>query len=123
MRSQPRPVAGRRTDVTTTRVTSTIDVGCMAMDEPLRPDDARRLIGNILRTGSVFLGRHAKKAMADDNLIQQDCLDVLRGGVVDPGELERGAWRYRVRTKNVTVVVAFNSEAELAVVTVWRNKA
>ncbi|MFN8176359.1 MAG: hypothetical protein U0167_00350 [bacterium] len=59
--------------------------------------------------------------MADDDLAEQECLNVLRGGVVDPGELERGTWRYRVRTKEATVVVAFNSDMELAMVTVWSN--
>jgi hypothetical protein len=50
-----------------------------------------------------------------------DCTTVLRGGVVEPGELERGSWRYRVKTNTMCVVVAFRSEMELVVVTAWRS--
>jgi hypothetical protein len=51
-----------------------------------------------------------------------DAVNVLRGGVVEPAEEERGTWRYRVRTANMTVVVAFRSKLDLVVVTAWRNK-
>ena len=49
-----------------------------------------------------------------------DAVNALRGGIVDPGELERGTWRYRVRTARLVVVVAFRSETDLVVVTGWR---
>jgi hypothetical protein len=39
---------------------------------------------------------------------------------VEPGEIERGTWRYRVRERDVCVVVAFRSEARLVIVTAWR---
>jgi hypothetical protein len=45
---------------------------------------------------------------------------VLCGGVVQPPELERGTWRYRVLTNRICVVVAFRSDDELVVVTAWR---
>jgi hypothetical protein len=35
-------------------------------------------------------------------------------------EYENREWRYRVRTNRIAVVVAFDSEEELTVVTVWR---
>ena len=51
-----------------------------------------------------------------------DAINVLRGGIVEPGEFENGSWRYRVRTQRMYVVVAFRSETELRVVTAWRLK-
>jgi hypothetical protein len=88
--------------------------------EPLSPPEARRLIRDIIENGSVSFSRHAEDEMAKDNLTMVDATNVLRGGVVDPGEFENGSWRYRVRTVNIAVIVAFRSDAELRVVTAWR---
>ena len=90
------------------------------MDEPLSRADARRLIREIIADGTVYFSNHARDEMANDNLAEIDCVNVLRGGVVDEGEWENGSWRYRVRTQRITVVVAFGSELELVVVTAWR---
>jgi hypothetical protein len=49
-----------------------------------------------------------------------DCVNILRGGVVRPAELERGTWRYRVETARMAVVVAFRSRDTLVIVTAWR---
>jgi hypothetical protein len=81
----------------------------MMFEEPLSPHEARRLIRDILENGSVALA--------------VDVTNVLRGGVVEPGELENGTWRYRVRTARIAVVTAFRSELELRVVTAWRFKS
>ena len=35
-------------------------------------------------------------------------------------EYEKREWRYRVQTNRIAVIVAFDSETELTVVTVWR---
>jgi hypothetical protein len=88
--------------------------------EPLASPEARRLVREIINSGSIALSRHAEQEMAKDNLTMVDVTNVLRGGVVDPAELENGSWRYRVRTARIAVVVAFRSEAELRVVTAWR---
>ena len=58
--------------------------------------------------------------MEADDLKAGDCLNVLRGGWVEPAELEAGTWRYRVATQRIVVVVAFRSETVLVVVTAWR---
>lgn len=91
------------------------------MKEPLAPGDARRLIQRILQHGTFTFSGHAGKELAKDGLTTVDGENVLRGGVVDPPDLERETWRYRVRTANITVVVVFRSETELVVVTGWRN--
>ncbi len=90
------------------------------MDEPFAPDAAKQLIRHILQAGRLTYSRHAKEEMLADRLTTVDCENVLRGGVVRPGEFEQGTRRYRVETSRVAVVVAFRSEQELVVVTAWR---
>lgn len=72
--------------------------------------------------GSVVFSRHALEEMAKDNLTAIDCTNVLRGGVAEPGEFENGSWRYRLRTNQIFVVIAFRSEGKLVIVTAWRTK-
>ncbi len=92
----------------------------MALVEPLDPAAAKRLIRQIIEAGTMSFSKHALEEMADDDLTTVDCVNVLRGGIVEPPELERGSWRYRVRTARICVVVVFRSETQLVVVTVWR---
>lgn len=89
--------------------------------EPLAPATARRVVRTILGSGSVSFSDHALAALAADDLTTVDCTSVSRGGVVEPGELVRGSWRYRVSTARMCVVVTFRSARELRVVTAWRN--
>ena len=49
----------------------------------------------------------AKEKTKNDDLTMVDCANVLRAGVVEEPEFERGTWRYRVRTQRIFVVVAF----------------
>lgn len=90
------------------------------MDEPLCPDDARRLIRAILACGGVLYSRHAEIEMSADGLGRLDCDLALRSGAVQPGEFERGTWRDRVETKRIVVVIAFRFADEIVVVTAWR---
>lgn len=83
------------------------------MTEPLEPAAAKALIRTILEAGTVTFSRHALEELGKDELTTVDAVNALRGGVVGPGELERGTWRYRVRTARLVVVIAFRSEAEL----------
>lgn len=92
----------------------------MMMREPLSPPAAKKLIRGILKDGRVNFSRHAREEMAKDKLVEIDAVNVLRGGVVEPGEWENGSWRYRVRTQRIVVVIAFRSESALVVVTAWR---
>ncbi len=92
------------------------------MDEPLAPEAAKRLIRDILASGFFTYSRHARDELLADDLTTVDCENVLRGGVVRPGELEFGTWRYRIETSRITVVIAFRSERQLVIVTAWRNR-
>lgn len=93
----------------------------MLEKEPLNADDARALIRSILKGGDVAFSRHALTELENDDMTTVDAVNVLRGGVVRPGEFENGSWRYRVQTGRMTVVVAFRSRTELIVVTAWRG--
>ena len=88
--------------------------------EPFTPTDAKARILVILASGSVSFSDHALDELGKDKMTTIDAVNVLRGGIVEPGELERGTYRYRVRTPRMYVVVAFRSESELRVVTGWR---
>ena len=90
------------------------------MLEPLSPPAARKQIRAILQNGKVNFSKHGLAEMAKDGLVEIDVVNVLRGGVVEPGEWENGSWRYRVRTSRMVAVVAFRSETALVVVTAWR---
>jgi hypothetical protein len=88
--------------------------------EPLRPAEARKLLRAILAGGEVVFTNHALDEMEQDGISQAEAIDVLRSGVVEPAEFERGSWRYRVRARRMYVVAAFRSEAVAVVVTAWR---
>ncbi len=90
--------------------------------DPLNQPDARRLIRDILAGGEVVSSRHATEEMAKDDLTLLDCVNVLRAGIVESAELDRGTWRYRVHTQRIWVVVAFRSETRLVIVTAWRSE-
>jgi hypothetical protein len=94
--------------------------------EPLSAPDAKALIRKLLDTGRVRFSGHALQEMAHDPLgpiSKVDVVNVLRGGVVDPGELRNGTWRYPVRTARLWVVVAFRGPSIVVIVTSWRNKS
>ena len=57
--------------------------------------DVKRLIREIITNGTVYYSKHARQEMANDNLSEIDCSNVMRGGVVGEGEWENGSWRYR----------------------------
>ena len=86
--------------------------------EPFSPTKAKAMIVEIVTTGGgVSFGVHALDEMAKDDLSIVDAKNVLKGGVVQPAEMEKGTWRYRVRTSRMLFVVAFRTARKLAVVT------
>ncbi len=89
---------------------------------PHDPQEAHRVMREILASGRLGFSRHAEKALADDDLTTLDFVNVIRGGVVEQPELENGSWRYRVRTNRMVAVVAFRSRREMTAVTAWRLK-
>lgn len=92
------------------------------MNEPLRPHDARRLARHILENGSTTFSPHALEELAADGKTTVDAVNVIRGGSYEEGELVNGTWRYRACTARFIVVIAFDSETELIVVTGFTRK-
>ena len=86
----------------------------------MHPAEARKLLREILVSGTLTYSGHAKREMEKDELTTQDLVNVLRGGVVEPSELEHGSWRHRVKTNRICVVVVLVSKREAVVVTAWR---
>jgi len=82
---------------------------------------AHKLLKRILRADGTSWSQHARDKMGDDDLGETDIINTLRCGVVEGGELINGSWRYRVETERVAVVIAFQTEDEAVVVTVWRR--
>jgi len=57
------------------------------------------------------------KELAKDGKTTVDATNVIRGGAYLEAEWENGAWRHRAQTQRMAVVIEFETEAELIVVT------
>lgn len=91
------------------------------LEKAYSPAQAKKIILAIIANGKVTPTTHAKQEMAADRLTIVDCINILRGGIVKPAEWENGAWRYRVQTTKICVVIEFESETEIILVTAWRE--
>jgi len=92
------------------------------VDEPLLAADARRLAKEIIEIGGVGFTKHAEDEMAKDNLASVDVINVLRGGLYAEAEWENAGWRHHVFTQRIVVVIEFESESELTIITAWRKR-
>lgn len=92
------------------------------MNEPVDARTLRQILQAALSGGEVRFSRHGLEEMAKDGLVEQDCLNVLRGGLWDGCDFERGTWRYRVRTPKIVVVVGLRAANTVVVVTAWRER-
>ncbi len=92
------------------------------MEQPLAAVDARKLAKAIIATGNVVFVTHAEQEMAKDSLTTIDVINVLRGGAYSEAEWENGAWRHQAYTQRIVVVIEFENESELTVITAWRKK-
>lgn len=87
----------------------------------LSPSDAKRVLRNAIGPGGeLAFTTHARREMEKDDLESTDVTNILRAGIVDEAEWENGAWRYRVRTPRIAVVVELRGERAAVVVTAWR---
>lgn len=69
----------------------------------------------------VLEREHARERMKQHRADEVDVLNVLRGGWCEEAEWENGAWRHRVCTQRIHVVVEIEVEDnEVIVVTVIR---
>ena len=88
--------------------------------DPISPVEAKHLIRAILDTGDVVLSKHFDDEALKDGLTVIDAESVLRGGIVREPEWENGSWRYQVETQRIRVVVCFDDETTLILVTIMR---
>ena len=88
----------------------------------MSPQRARTLIRKILKSGKVIFTSHAREELDKDDLTERDATNVLRGGIVDEPEWENGAYRYRVRTQLMEVIVEFESIDGVLVITAWKRR-
>ncbi len=63
---------------------------------------------------------HALERLKKHRISMLDVDNVLRKGRVGEAEWENGCWRYPVFSNKFHVVVQFESEEELLIVTAWR---
>lgn len=85
--------------------------------------NARVRISMIVRTGELVFTKHCKQELSKDEMTSVDVANVLRCGKIhrEPEVSEKtGAWRYRIETSRMAVIVEFSTERALVVVTAWR---
>jgi hypothetical protein len=92
------------------------------VDRPLLAAEARKLAKQIIEIGSVGFTKHAEEEMAKDKLAAVDVINVLRGGSYAEAEWENAGWRHQVFTQRIAVVIEFESDSELTVITAWRKR-
>lgn len=90
------------------------------MREPLSPGRVKAIARACLAAGKVTFSRHAESEMLADGLAMTDCMNVIRGGRVMPGEYQAGSYRYEFQTQRISVVVAIRSLTEIRIITAWR---
>lgn len=90
---------------------------------PLKPADAKPLFRSIIEEGAFSVSPHAACEMMKDDLATTDCINVIRGGIVEAAEFVNGEWRYRVSTQRMCIVVTLTSPTRLRVITAWRIHA
>jgi hypothetical protein len=89
------------------------------MRQPLGAGEARKLAREILEFGAVVFTSHCRKELAKDGKSVIDATNVLRAGAYTEAEWEMGAWRHRAFTQRMAVVIEFDTEVELIVVTAF----
>ncbi len=60
------------------------------MKEPLHPSKVKTLLAKILAEGKLSFSSHAYDEMRKDNLHEVDVRNTLKGGMPEPGELQKG---------------------------------
>lgn len=89
-------------------------------------NQARKRVAHIVYATPelVRFSRHALSELKKDKLTTVDILNVIKSPdaqIVDEPELENGSYRYRLGTKKMMVVIAFDTPKSLVIVTAWRK--
>ena len=83
--------------------------------------EARRLLREVIETGEVEMGEHLMNdSLPKHSMTVPDVVNALRAGAVQEPEWENGEWRYQIHTTKFCVVVSFEDEDHICVITAWR---
>lgn len=92
------------------------------MGEPIKPKEAKERIMKTLTEGRVVYSRpHGIQRLNERKLSMVDCVNVLRGGIVNEAHREGSSWRYKVSTQNIEVIIKFLPYNRLMIITAWRK--
>jgi hypothetical protein len=95
------------------------------VEEPFDHATARKHVRAILESGMTTFLRSSHLAMAKEDMMSGDIVNVLRGGAIKSTTREHDAWRYESRTKSMTVEFFFRGRPvpdEIVVLDAWRTK-
>ena len=87
------------------------------MRQPLSAAEARKLAREILVRGTVSFTKHCLEELRKDGMTTVDATNIIRGGAYAEAEWEHGGWRHRAWTQRMAVVIEFDTETKLIVVT------
>ncbi len=93
------------------------------LKEPLARYEALKLARKILNEGSVVFTSHGAGRADERNLSAVDIKNVIERGVVN-NEAEQsadGRWAYKIETQKMAVIVGFEDENEMKIVSAWRK--
>jgi protein-tyrosine-phosphatase len=88
-------------------------------------NQAKKIAAEILSEGSISYTGHCKQELKNDKMDTVDVINILRCGRIgrEPEPAEKfGAWRYRVETHKMAVIIEIHSTSHVRVITAWRNK-
>lgn len=89
--------------------------------------EARKKVTEVVNRypSHIRYSKHALEELQNDNLTTSDVLNIIKSSdakILKEPDFEKGSYRYRLETKRITVVVAFDSPTSFVVVTAWRNR-
>lgn len=89
----------------------------------LPPDEALKIIRDILRDGSVLPIPHAKERMVERNCDMQDVRRILKTGAISKKEDVKGRCRYSIEGDNLdgetrVVVIEVHRRGNIRIITV-----
>jgi Domain of unknown function (DUF4258) len=91
--------------------------------QPYTKNQARKHARKAVEDGlSTYSQPHADERMKKRKISVLDVENVLRGGFSGDAEFENSAWRYKICTNKITVVVELWDDGRVFVVTAYRPK-
>ena len=87
--------------------------------------EAKKLAQQIVQDGNFSFTSHCEKELAEDGMGTVDAVNIIAGGKIirEPEFSDKfQAWRYRIETQRMGVVIEIHSKTSLRVITGWRNR-